>query len=104
MRCLTGNFRTETERLQMDSRKTTALGAADLRRGFDPADLDIATTAELEPLDHLVGQDRAIEAIELAATIRSSRFNLFAHGPEGTGRHTAVLSILRAEAAKRPAP
>lgn len=89
---------------QMTPPETTALHAADLRHSFDPAELGFATTADLEPLDHLVGQERAIEAIGLAANIRSGRFNLFAHGPEGTGRHTAVLSILRAEAAKRPAP
>lgn len=88
----------------MNAIKTTALSPGELRHAFDPAELGFTTTAELEPLDHLVGQDRAIEAIGLAANIRSGRFNLFAHGPEGTGRHTAVLSILRAEAAKRPAP
>ena len=84
--------------------KNTALSPDDLRRRCDPDSLGFTTTAELEPLERLIGQDRAIEAIGLAAGIRSSRFNLFVHGPEGTGRHTAVLSILHAEAATRPAP
>jgi len=88
----------------MEPRQTTELSAADLRHGFDPAELGFASTTELEPLEHLIGQERAIEAIGLAAGIRNRRFNLFVHGPEGTGRHTAVLSLLRKEAARRPAP
>ena len=88
----------------MDSRQITELGISELRHSLDPAQLGFTSTTDLEPLEHLLGQDRAIEAIGLAAGIRSSRFNLFVHGPEGTGRHTAVLSILHAEAATRPAP
>ncbi|KPQ06492.1 MAG: putative ATP-dependent protease [Rhodobacteraceae bacterium HLUCCA12] len=87
-----------------DDATNTELAADDLRHGFDAAALGFDSTEALEPLRHLVGQDRAIEAIGLAAGIRNRRFNLFVHGPEGTGRHTAILSLLRAEAAKRPAP
>ncbi|MCC5971189.1 MAG: AAA family ATPase [Pararhodobacter sp.] len=87
-----------------DNPQTTELSASDLRHGFDPVALGFTTTTELEPLDQLVGQERAMEAISLSAGMRNRRFNLFVHGPEGTGRHTAVLDILRTEAAKRPAP
>lgn len=82
----------------------TAVPAAMLRAGCNPADLDFESTATLEPLEGLVGQDRAIEAIRLAATMRHRRFNLFVHGPEGTGRHSTSLKILTDEAAARPAP
>ena len=88
----------------MTTPQTTELRAADLRHDLDPAPLEFTPTETLEPLDQLVGQERAIEAIGLAAGIRSGRFNLFVYGPEGTGRHNAVLSILRAEAETRPAP
>ena len=82
----------------------TALGANQLRVVCDPAALSFDTTADLEPLDGPIGQDRAIEAIRLSAQMRHRRFNLYVHGPEGSGRHSTVLRILRDEAKGRPVP
>jgi lon-related putative ATP-dependent protease len=82
----------------------TALSPEELRRRCDPASLGFATTEELEPLDRLIGQERAIEAIRLSAGMRHRRFHLFVHGPEGTGRHAAVTHLLAEAAAERPAP
>lgn len=82
----------------------TALCADDLRRRCDPASLGFVTTDDLEPLDRLVGQSRAIEAIRLSASMRHRRFNLFVYGPEGTGRHAAVTHILDEVAAARAVP
>ena len=82
----------------------TALAPDDLRRRCDPASLDFATTEDLEPLHELVGQERAVEAIRLAAGIGHRRFNLFVLGPEGTGRHAAVQALLTRAAAGRAVP
>ncbi len=82
----------------------TALVPDDLRRRCDPATLGFDTTDAVEPLDALTGQARAIEAIRLSAEMRHRRFNLFVHGPEGTGRHAAVLRLLAEAAARRPVP
>ena len=82
----------------------TALSPDELRRRCDPAALDFATTDELEPLDSLIGQERAIEAIRLSAGMRHRRFNLFVLGPEGSGRHAAVARLLAEAAGERPAP
>lgn len=82
----------------------TALSPDTLRRRCDPATLGFATTDELEPLEKLIGQERAIEAIRLAAGMRHRRFNLFVHGPEGSGRHSAVAHLLDEAAALRSVP
>lgn len=82
----------------------TALSAAEIRRRCDPAKLDFSTTDDLEPLDQLIGQARAVEAIRLSADMRHRRFNLFVHGPEGTGRHAAATRLLKEAAARRPVP
>jgi len=82
----------------------TALGPEDLRRTCDPAALGFVTTDDLVPLDELIGQARAIEAIRLSADMRHRRFNLFVLGPEGTGRHAAVVRLLTQVAAGRPVP
>ncbi|HEY8485437.1 MAG TPA: ATP-binding protein [Longimicrobiales bacterium] len=80
------------------------LSAEVLRRQSAGPAFEFRTTAELEPLDRLVGQDRALEALEFGTAIDAPGFNIFVLGEEGTGRRTAVLTALRRHAAKRPVP
>ena len=75
-----------------------------LVRRCDPAALPFATTAELEPLDEMVGQDRATEAVAFGVAIRQPGFNLFAMGPEGIGKLSLLRSVLEARAAAEPVP
>ena len=75
-----------------------------LRPACDPASLGFATTAELEPLEGLIGQDRAMEAIGLAAGMRAADFNLFVQGSPGTGRRASVDTYLAKHAATLPEP
>lgn len=80
------------------------LDPAVLRRETDSGALGFATTADIADIAGLIGQDRAVDAIRLAASIPHRDFNLFVLGPEGTGRHRAVDTLLGAQAAKRPVP
>ncbi|MDP5333642.1 MAG: AAA family ATPase, partial [Paracoccaceae bacterium] len=80
------------------------LTPAQLRRRIDPASLRFETTDTLEVVQGLIGQDRAMQAIRLAARIGHRSFNLFVVGPPGTGRHSAVQMVLAREAADRPVP
>lgn len=66
--------------------------------------LGFKSTNDLEPIDSLIGQERALEAIRFGSSIDHPGFNLFALGPQGTGRHTAILSYLKTKAAAEPAP
>ena len=70
-----------------------------LRRVCDPAEIPFATTKEAEPLDHVVGQDRAVAAVEFGIGIRREGYNLFALGPTGTGKHTLIHDYLTRAAA-----
>lgn len=54
--------------------------------------------------DLFQGQERALAAMELAATVDQQGFNLFVMGQSGFGRHQAVTEVLEKEAARRPAP
>lgn len=65
-----------------------------LRPACDPAALGFATTEDLKPLDGLIGQERALDAIRLSTGIARTDFNVFVLGPEGSGRHRAVDRIL----------
>ncbi len=53
-----------------------------------------SSTKEIKPLRRIVGQERAIEALELGARIRSQGYNIWASGVGGTGRMTTVRQIL----------
>ncbi|MCC2113252.1 MAG: AAA family ATPase, partial [Hyphomicrobiales bacterium] len=79
-----------------------ALPASALRRACDPAAFDFATTDDLAPIDGFIGQDRAIDAIRFGAQIKQPGFNLFALGPEGSGRLTAIRAILEKQACTEP--
>jgi len=76
-----------------------------LRWRCDPAALPFETTGEIEPLDEILGQDRAIEAIRLGLEIEGDGYNIFVAGFVGTGRNTTMQRFLeRAQAAAAPPP
>jgi len=75
-----------------------------LRTETDPRSLGFKSTDDLEPIDSLIGQERALGAIRFGSSIDQPGYNMFALGPQGTGRHTAVLSYLKDKAAGEAAP
>jgi predicted ATP-dependent protease len=44
---------------------------------------------------HIIGQDRAIEALELGLRLESPGYNVFVSGPSGSGRMTTTKHILQ---------
>ncbi|MBF0394018.1 MAG: AAA family ATPase [Alphaproteobacteria bacterium] len=80
------------------------LDAELLYRRCDPASLGFSSTSELPAEAPPIGQERAVEAIRFAIGIRSSGFNLFALGPEGTGKLTLIRRHLDQAARDRPVP
>jgi predicted ATP-dependent protease len=80
------------------------IAAGSLRRQCDPATLNFQTTDELDPIENLIGQERALDAIRFGSAIDRSGYNIFALGPQGTGRHAAVLSYLGQQTATQAAP
>ncbi len=83
---------------------TTPLAPEALHRICPPESLPFQSTEDLEALEEIVAQDRAVQAITFGIGIRSAGFNLFALGPPGTGKATAVRRFLSREAAKLPTP
>lgn len=80
------------------------LTAAQLYRPADLSGLAFSTTAELQPIDGLVGQSRAVEAIRFGTQVSKTGFNLFVIGPPGVRMQDAVKAMLAAEAAGKPSP
>ena len=75
-----------------------------LYRVCDLSLFDFKTTESLEAIETILGQERAVEAISFGATIRQDGYNLFAMGPSGTGKHTAVMAYLQEKTKTNPPP
>jgi len=82
------------------------LGNRDLRYTCDPTAFDFKTTAQLEPLDQIIGQERAIEALKLGLGIKDikNRYNIYVAGGPGTGKMSAVEHFLSRASADEPQP
>ena len=52
-------------------------------------------TDELDPLDHLIGQDRAQEALRFGLEVDKPGYNLFVTGLTGTGKTSAIKTHIQ---------
>jgi predicted ATP-dependent protease len=77
----------------------TALEARLLYQYCDPEQFTFQTTAELSAGAAVVGQARAVNAVQLGIDIQRPGYNLFVLGDPGSGRHRLVRRLLDAKAA-----
>ncbi len=80
------------------------LTASMLAEICDPAAFSFETTKDVPSLHEIIGQDRAIGAIEFGLGIRNSSYNIFVLGEGGTGKHTTAMNFIRKKAASEPKP
>jgi predicted ATP-dependent protease len=82
-------------------------------RRLDPSELyrpcsaeAVARASEAEPAaaPEPVGQARALEALLFGVRVRRQGYHVFALGPPGLGKHSAVRRILREQASRESAP
>ena len=70
----------------------------------DPDQFTFKTTSELDDLTEVVGQARAMQAIEFGIGIYRDGYNLFVLGTPGTGRRSVVRQFIEQKAATEPVP
>ncbi|MCF8113418.1 MAG: AAA family ATPase [Desulfotignum sp.] len=75
-----------------------------LTRSCENDPFAFATTADLEPLDSVIGQRRAVDAIHFGLDMKGPGYHIFITGNEGTGKTTITRDILTAVAEKRKTP
>ena len=75
-----------------------------LYRTCNPQEFSFETTAELDGHVNATGQERAIDAITFSMGIRHDGFNLFALGPNGTGKQSSIMHFLADIAPNAPTP
>ncbi len=80
------------------------LAADQVRQRCDQALFECESTEELEPVEGIIGQDRAISALKFGLNILKPGFNIYVSGPAGTGRTTAIKSFLETLATQKETP
>ncbi|MEE4604014.1 MAG: AAA family ATPase [Desulfobacteraceae bacterium] len=82
--------------------KKYELKPSDLRYLFDPQVFKFKNTSTVRPLDEVIGQTRAVQAIEFGLNMDSPGYNIFVTGIEGTGKSTIVQEIVGQHAKALP--
>jgi lon-related putative ATP-dependent protease len=78
------------------------LKPADLRYRSDPKVFKFKNTSTVRPLAEVIGQARAVQAIEFGLNMDSPGYNIFVTGIEGTGKSTIVQDIVGQHAKALP--
>ena len=85
--------------------------AADLRLAPDaltrpcaPDQFNFVTTDDLEPFRGVLGQERAVEALQFGVAMPRPGYNVYVMGEPGTGRFSFVQRYLKAEAKRQATP
>ena len=80
------------------------LESDELDRRCDPEQFEFDTTEDLEDLAQLVGQPRAVEAVNFGVGIQQDGYNLFALGPAGTGKQAFIRHYIESRASAERVP
>lgn len=76
----------------------------DLRKECNPDLFKFASTAEIEPLRGIIGQDRAVRSLDFGLNIDNPGYNIYLAGVFGTGKTTLAREMLEKKAARKPVP
>jgi predicted ATP-dependent protease len=83
---------------------TKPLPVSKLRRVCRSAALKFKTTDDLPLVDDIIGQPRALRAIDFGLDVHGPGFNIFVLGYGGSGRMTTAERALAEHAAEQPTP
>lgn len=81
-----------------------ALSPEVLYHACDMSTLKFKTTDELSESKDIIGQERALEALDFGIGIKHEGYNLFVSGSTGLGKHTTVKHLLESKVADSPKP
>jgi lon-related putative ATP-dependent protease len=74
--------------------KHKELAPEDLRWRCDPEIFKFSSTLDIEPIEGILGQERALKALRLGVELKSPGYNIYIAGLSGTGKTTSVKQIL----------
>ncbi len=65
-----------------------------LRWKCDPDIFEFASTSDIEPIEGILGQERALKALRLGVELRSPGYNIYIAGLSGSGKATTIKKML----------
>ena len=74
------------------------------RKICSPDSLGFESTQSLEPAPSIIGQSRALQALQFGLGMLDSGFNIYAAGAPGTGKMTAITDFLERIAREKNTP
>lgn len=80
------------------------LKADQLQKTIDFQQFEFKSTQELPALEDVIGQDRAVKAVEFGIGIGSPGYHMYALGPSGTGKTTLIQDFLKRKSKQQPVP
>ncbi len=75
--------------------RPAGLPAEKLRWHCDPTRIPFETTAQAEPLEGVIGQDRALRALKMGVELAAPGYNVFVCGLAGTSRGGMILRMIQ---------
>ncbi len=75
-----------------------------LKAHFNANHFSFKTTAELAPLEEIIGQERAVRAMDFGLHMEDRGYNIFVTGVPGTGKNTMVKSMVKRVAETQAVP
>lgn len=78
--------------------------AKDLRKSCNPSIFKFETTAEIKPLQGIIGQERAVRSLDFGLDIENDGYNIYLSGAFGTGKTTLAREMLEKKARRKKAP
>lgn len=74
------------------------LQVKDLSRTCKPSSFNFASTAEIEPLQGIIGQEKAARSLGFALDIKNEGYNVYLSGYFGTGKTTLARAMITEKA------
>ncbi len=82
--------------------KHNELKPEELRWKCDPNIFEFESTEDIDPIEGILGQERALKAIRMGVDLRSPGYNIYIAGLSGSGKATTVKQMLEKISADCP--
>ncbi len=76
----------------------------ELKMSCSPKEFSFQSTAELKPLEGIIGQERAVKAFDFGLLMKMKGYNIYMAGPSGTGKTSYAKESAKKQAAIEPVP
>ncbi len=84
--------------------KHLELDYTQMKRSCSPEEFSFRTTQEIPPLEGIIGQERAVQALDFGLAVKMKGYNIYMSGPSGTGKTTYARASTEKLAATEPVP